>query len=435
MDFVIPKKAKTVSLVLMALGVIGLIWGFVAGEFETPGHPAHGHDRFWANVLIDGFFFFGLAAGALFFYALQYAAEVAWSAQLKRIFESMYSFLIVGGGVIILVLAIGSMHGHHLYHWMDTDIYHEFVTQESLDAKMADDHAHLVAVEDGNLEGAVANPFYDKIIANKKAYLNMGFFWIRTLVYIGVFFLYARAFRRLSLEEDRVGGTAIHTKLFKKSAVFLIFFAVFSSTMAWDWLMSIDTHWFSTMYGWYIFSGMWVTTMIFATLLVLYLKKHGYLPKVNDSHIHDLGKWMFAISMLWSYIWFSQFMLIWYADIPEEVAYYQMRFENYKGIFLTMFFVNFVIPFYALIARDAKRNPIYLVIVGVIIFFGHFVDLYMAVIPGTQYQNWDGVMLYEIMMFLGFLGFFIHWVLNYLTKAPLIPVNHPFLDESENHHI
>lgn len=434
MDFVVPKKVKTLTLILMALGVIGLIWGFVAGEFAEHGHVPHGHDRWWANILIDGFFFFGLAAGALFFYALQYVAEVAWSAQLKRIFESMYSFLLIGGGVIILVLVVGSFHGHHLYHWMDSDIYAEYVTQESLTAKIAGE-GHVVEVEGENIEGAVANPYYDSIIAGKKGYFGMAFFWLRTLLYIGIFFLYARKFRQMSLEEDRVGGTEIHFRMFRKSAVFLIFFAVFSSTMAWDWLMSIDTHWFSTMYGWYIFSGMWVTTMIFATLLVLWLKKLGHLPKVNKSHIHDLGKWMFAISMLWSYIWFSQFMLIWYADIPEEVAYYQMRFENYKGIFLVMFFVNFVIPFYALIARDAKRNPIYLIIVGVVIFFGHFVDIYMAVIPGTQHAHWNGMKLYEIMMFLGFLGFFIHWVLKYLTKAPLIPVNHPFLEESENHHI
>jgi hypothetical protein len=156
-----------------------------------------------------------------------------------------------------------------LYHWMDSNLY---------DPNHAD---------------------YDPIIAGKKAYFNIPFFWGRALVYMGIFVYFTRYFRKWSLKEDETGGTDIHYLMYRKSAVFLVFFAVFSSTMAWDWLMSIDTHWYSTMYGWYIFSGMWVTTMTFATLLTIWLKKHGYLASVNNSHIHDMGKWMFAVSMLW----------------------------------------------------------------------------------------------------------------------------------------
>ncbi len=174
------------------------------------------------------------------------------------------------------------------------------------------------------------------------------------------------------MQEDTEGGTILHYMQYRKSAVFLVFFAVFSSTMSWDVLMSIDTHWYSTMYGWYIFSGMWVTTMIFATLSIVWMKNLGYFQNLNDSHIHDLGKWIFAISMLWSYLWFCQYMLIWYSDIPEEVTYFQERYEHYMGMMWTIFFVNFVVPFYVLLSRDAKRNTKYLTRVGVIIFVSHF---------------------------------------------------------------
>jgi hypothetical protein len=317
----------------------------------------------------------------------------------------MYAYLPVGAVILVLIFLGATMHWNHLYHWMDP---------ETIDP---------------------ASPKYDSIIAKKSAYLNPTFFWARTLVYLTVFLVFSAWFRKKSLEEDRVGGTTIHYLVYRRSALFLVFFAVFSSTLSWDWIMSIDTHWFSTLFGWYVFSGMWVGAMIFATLLTLWLKGKGYLPHVNKSHIHDLGKWMFAISMLWSYLWVSQFLLIWYSNIPEEVTYFIARlFTDYKVPFLTMFFVNFALPFYVLIARDAKRNTTFLVGVGILIFIGHFLDTYLLIIPGTMFNhNHFGLM--EVGMFLGFLGLFIFTVLRALSKAPLMPVNHPFIKESEHHNI
>lgn len=398
MEFTFSGRAKTFTMVLMALGVIALVLGFITD------HSDH-HQRWWANLLVNGFFFFAIALGALFFYALQYAAEVGWSSQFKRLFEAMYSYLPVGAVVLVIVFIGATMHWNHLYHWMDSEV---------LD---------------------VNSPKYDVIIAKKQAYLNPIFFWVRTIVYLGIFLGFSAWFRKKSLEEDRVGGTKIHYLLYRRSALFLVFFAVFSSTLSWDWIMSIDTHWFSTLFGWYVFSGMWVGAMIFATILTLWLKGKGYLPHVNKSHIHDLGKWMFAISMLWSYLWVSQFMLIWYSNIPEETTYFITRlFTDYQVPFLTMFFINFALPFYVLIARDAKRNSTFLVGVGVIIFLGHFLDTYLLIIPGTMFNhNHFGLM--EVGMFLGFLGLFIFTVLRTLSKAPLVPVNHPFVNESEHHQI
>lgn len=156
---------------------------------------------------------------------------------------------------------------------------------------------------------------------------------------------------------------------------------------------------------------------------------------LNNSHIHDLGKWVFAISMLWSYLWFCQYMLIWYSNIPEEVAYFKERYDSFMYPMVLTFFVNFAIPFYVLIARDAKRNTKYLVRVGVIIFFGHAADLYVAIVPGTTHGHSHFIGWFEIGMFLGFLGLFTYLTLNALSKVRLIPVNHPFIKESEQHQI
>ncbi|MCC6599574.1 MAG: quinol:cytochrome C oxidoreductase [Crocinitomicaceae bacterium] len=392
----------------MVVGVAAAALGWFSDKTEH-------HQYWWANLLINGFFFFAIALGALFFYALQYAAEVAWSAQLKRIFEGIFSYLPLGFGIVAAIILIGQFHGHHLYHWMDPKIY-----------DTASDH-------------------YDAIIAGKRAFFSPAFFWGRVIVYGAVFIGFVRYFKKWSLKEDEVGGTEIHYRMYRRSAVFLVLFAVFSSTMAWDWLMSIDTHWYSTLYGWYIFSGMWTTSMIAATLLVIWLKKLGYLTTVNDSHIHDLGKWVFAISMLWSYLWFCQYMLIWYSNIPEEVTYFMERYEHYMTGMWTIFAVNFAVPFYVLISRDAKRNSKLLARACVVILIAHFFDLYMAVVPGTTHGHvmWGFgeahhitfAWWFEIGMFLGFAGLFVYIVLNALTKSRLIPAKHPFLSESEHHSI
>ena len=411
MEFKFEGKVKTLSLVLMAIGVIALAGGFLT---DTSDH----HQRWWANLLVNGFFYFAIALGALFFYALQYAAEVGWSAYIKRMFEAMFAYIPIGGAVILIVLLAGQFHMHHLYHWMDGSLYHEFLMPDG-------------SFSDTMEAGASMNPNYDEIIANKSAYLGGWFYWLRTIIYLATFIIFARLFRKWSLQEDVEGGTVIHYKMYRRSALFLVFFAVFSSTLSWDWIMSIDTHWFSTLFGWYVFSGMWVSCMIFTLVILLWLRSKGHFAEMNQSHVHDLAKWMFAISMLWSYLWFSQFMLIWYSDIPEEVTYFVSRFTDYKVPYLVMFFINFAVPFYVMIARDAKRNVNFILPVAVLIFVGHFVDVYLLVIPGTMFNhNVFGWM--EIGMFLGFFGLFLFVTLTRLSKAPLIPVNHPFLQESKD---
>ncbi len=400
MEFSISKNAKKLTLALITIGSVFALIGILINMGDH-----HFKTRLLTNGLINGFFFFALGLGALFFLALQYAFETGWYDSVNRVIEAVAGFLPYGMSLLALVLlTITFLDGAHIYSWMDSS--------------MTDPKSH----------------HYDEIIAGKSAYLNKGFFWIRTLAYMSVYFIFLRGFRIRSLEEDRIGGTDIHFTNYKKGALFLVFFAVFSSTSSWDWLMSIDVHWFSTLFGWYTFAGMWCSTMVVLVLTTLYLKSLGYLPKVNDSHIHDLGKWTFATSFLWSYLWFSQFMLIWYANIGEEVSYYMMRIENFKVLYFSMFFINFAFPMLILMSRDAKRNARILTFVGLVILVGHWLDVYIMVSAGSLGAN-AKIGFLEVGFALLVAGLFIRIVLNNLTKAPLTPVNHPFLDESIHHEI
>lgn len=397
MEFVVSSKAKKVTIVLMAIGIIFTLLGVY---FAIKDHHTNFQTRVLGNVLVNSFFFFAIGLGALFFLTLQYATETGWYASIKRVIEGVAGFLPYGVGLMLLILlAITLTDGGGIYPWMDSKVV-----------------AH------------------DKIIEGKSFYLNKGFFWIRTVVYLAVYLIFWNAFRKRSIQEDIEGGSAIHFKNYRRAALFLVYFAVFSSTSAWDWVMSIDTHWFSTLFGWYVFAGMWCSTMIVLVTLTLYLKKQGYLQKVNESHIHDLGKWTFATSFLWSYLWFSQFMLIWYANIPEEVTYHLTRIENFKGLYFGMFFINFAFPMLLLMSRDAKRHAGVLTIVGLIIFAGHWMDVYLMVTGGSLGKHAKFGLLELGMPFL-FLGFFIRIILMNLSKRPLMPVNHPFLDESLHHEI
>jgi len=398
MEFKVTKNANILTIVLMIVGLLFTVIGIAVEAGHDHGH--HLGTRLAGNLLIDSFFFFGIGLGSLFFLALQYATETGWYATVKRVIEAVAGYLPVG--IILMtvtLLYITLTDGAHLYLWMDAK-------------KVAE----------------------DEIMQGKSVYLNKGFFWVRTVVYFATYYIFWKGFRKRSLLEDAEGGTVIHFTNYKKGALFLVFFAVFSSTSAWDWIMSIDVHWFSTLFGWYVFAGMWCTTMVVLVTTTLYLKKRGYLPNVNESHIHDLGKWTFATSFLWSYLWFSQFMLIWYANIPEEVTYYMTRIKDFNFLYFGMFLINFAFPMVLLMSRDAKRHAGILTFVGAIILFGHWVDVYIMIMAGSMGDAaYIGFM--EIGLLLTVLGLFIKVVLTNLTKAPLSVVNHPFLDESIHHDI
>jgi hypothetical protein len=346
-----------------------------------------------------------IALAAAFFLGLQYAAEAGWATTIKRVIEAVTWYLPVGLSFLLLIFICGQLHMNTIYPWM----------------------AEGIATE--------GSENYDAVIAGKIGYFGV-FWWIRTLLYMVAWVMFTWKLRKNSMDADALGheeSKGFHLKNVKLSAWFMVVFAVTSSTSAWDWIMSIDTHWFSTMMGWYIFSGMWVSAMITVTILIVWLKKLGYLEFVTESTVHDIGKWMFAISFLWTYLYFSQFMLIWYADIPEEIVYFQTRWESYKALMWTVLFVNFAFPMIMLMSRDSKRNYFFLMFVGVIIFIGHYLDIIMVVMPGTVGHHWTGLSWMELGNFLFFLGLFMYVVLTNLSKRPLMVKNHPFLEESAHH--
>jgi len=405
LNYNFASKHKRNLFILMALGFLLLIVGFFTMHH---GHDAAAHgeehgdprmQRFWANLLVNSFFFGAIALGAVFFYALQFAGQAAWSVVFMRIFSAVGTFLPIGAGLIVLILIMGQFHVHHLYHWQDPAAY--------------------------------AN---DPILQHKAPYFHPAFFWGRIVLFLAGWIMYANWARKKSLEEDINGGVTIFKTNITKSAIFLVFFGFTSSVFAWDIIMSIDVHWYSTLFGWYVFAGMWLGAVITSIMMLLHLKGRGQMEFVNASHTHDLGKWMFAISFLWTYLWFAQFMLIWYSDIPEEVVYFQQRWDHYRGLFWITMLVNFAFPMVMLMSRDAKRNKHYLLFVGLLIFIFHWCDTFLMVMPGTVGENW-GIGFMEVGMFLLFLGFFIFWIMNSLSKAPLVAKNHPYLEEGLGHNI
>ena len=392
----ISKNTRLLSLGLILIGVISTSYAFI-----TDAHAA------WTSLLFNNYFFLGISIFAVFFVALQHVAEAGWSTVIKRVPEAIMTFLPYTCAVMIFIVVAAILHWNHIYHWMEEGIM---------------------------TEGA---PNYDKIIAGKEAYLSPIFFLVRSLIYVSVWIYCAKRLRDISLQGDLEGGLGkkSYNKGITVSAWFIVFFAISSSTASWDWIMSIDTHWFSTLFGWYIFSE-W-SAIGFTTILLfcLFLKKQGYLEHLNESIIHDLGKWVFAFSIVWTYMWFSQFMLIWYANIPEEVTYFMERIElpNYRFLFWFSAAINFVVPTIMLMSRDAKRNTNLLITASITILIGHWINSYLLFAPGTLHDH-GHLGFTELGMGLGFLGLFLFVVFRSLTTRSLEIKHHPFLEESKHLH-
>jgi len=364
--------------------------------------------RLLASLWQNNVMFTGLAIIGLFFVTIQYAASAGWSAPIKRIPLSMASWLPIAGVLMIVVWFIGS---HDIFHW-----------------------THALYGEDG-----------DEILKGKQAF----FFWpldgtsglplfyiLRMVIFFAVWYLFFIWIKREMLAEDVDGLTDHWYKLRKYSALFLIFFGVSSSVSAWDWVMSIDPHWFSTMFGWYVFASWWVMGLAFITFTVAKLKNKGYLPMVNSNHLHDLGKFVFAFSIFWTYIWFSQFLLIYYANIPEETVYFVQRLTTspYSWVFYLNIVLNFVLPFLLFMTRDSKRQITIITLVCPIVLVGHWFDFYLMINPGIMKED-GGIGLLEIGMTLVYGAAFVYVMLSSLSKMPLVAKNHPMLQESVHHHI
>jgi Ni/Fe-hydrogenase subunit HybB-like protein len=219
------------------------------------------------------------------------------------------------------------------------------------------------------------------------------------------------------------------------AAVFIVLFALtVMSSIPWLWLMSINAHWYSTMYSWYTFASSFVAGLSLITLFIVFLKNNNYLELTNNEHLHDMGKFIFAFSIFWTYLWFSQFMLIWYANIPEETVYFKPRFGGaYTGLYWLMFIINFLAPLLLLMTRDSKRRYSTMTFMSLLVLFGHWLDFYQMVFPGPLPEHVPSL-LFDFGIALGFVGLIMFVTARSLAKRPMLAKNHPFFKESIIHH-
>jgi len=374
----------------------------VKGDSEHKEHLEHVFHQLsnkpWAALYVACIFFMLLSMGTLVFYAIQQVAQAGWSPVLFRVMQGITSYLPVGSVIFFIFLVLCGLHFNHLFIWLDPEVV-----------------AH------------------DKIIANKAGYLNFPFWIVRAAIFLLGWNAYRYFSRKNCLAQDESDDNSFYKKNFNISAMFLVFFIVTESIMSWDWIMSIDPHWSSTLFGWYVFASFFVSGITMIAMVTVYLKSRGYLENVNSSHIHDLAKFMFGISVFWTYLWFSQFMLIWYANIPEEITYFVTRIQVYNLPFFGAVVMNFLFPILILINTDFKRITWILVMAGIVILLGHYVDFFNMIMPGTVGGSWF-IGVSEIASVLFFLGLFIFVVFSTLTKVPLLPKRNPYIEESKHFH-
>ena len=357
----------------------------------------------WSALYVACIFFMLIAVGALAFYAIQWVAQAGWSPMLFRVMEGITAYVLPGSIIFFVLLLLAGFHFNHMFTWMADGV---------ADPK---------------------SPNYDHIIAGKTGFLNVPFFLIRAVIFLFGWNLYRYVSRKNSIKLDETKDMSFFKKNYNAAAIFLVFFIISESMMSWDWIMSVDPHWYSTLFGWYVFASFFVSGITMITLTTIYLKNKGLLPEVTKSHLHDLAKFMFGISVFWTYLWFSQFMLMWYSNIPEEVTYFVTRIENYNLPFFGMVVMNFVFPLLILMNADFKRLNWVVVMAGIIILAGHYVDFFNMIMPATVGDQWF-IGVSEISSVLFFAGLFIFVVFTALTKAPLASEGNPYIEESKHFH-
>jgi len=385
---------------LMAVGVLSLIVGFAL--YGTHGEGT----RFWSALLHNSVYFLLIVNAAMFFFAATTLAWAGFQVAFRRVTEAIAASVIPIGAITFVILMCIVFGGKAtLYEWLD--------------------------------KGTVAK---DEVLLGKSGFLSTGFFTVYTILTIGLWIVLGWKLRALSRSIDSTPLSVEEGKkfMFKNTiwaAVYIVWFALtVASVTPWLWLMSLDAHWFSTMYSWYTFASTFVAGIALITLFVIYLKNLGYLEMVNEEHLHDLGKFQFAFSIFWTYLWFDQFMLIWYANISEETVYFKTRFEGaYQGIFYLNLIINFLAPLLIFMSRGSKRNWTTVTFMSVLLVFGHWLDVYQMVFGSTS-KDHVPMNLFDFGIALGFVGLIMWQTGRVLAKFPLLERNHPFLKESIIHH-
>lgn len=408
-QFTPSKKYNTIALLLIAIGVVAAVVLYITthGAAATPEEEHANHARFWASLLQNSVFFLLVTNAAMFFMTATALAWGGWQISFTRVTEAVSAAVpVIGVLTIAILFSIVYGGNHNIYHWTDA--------------------AHVE---------------HDAILNFKKGFLNPTFFSVVTVLTVLGWSLLGWKMRKLSRSTDTTDFDNPKEKYsfqFKNTVVAGLFMVVFALTVMsstpWLWLMSINAHWYSTMYSWYTFASTFVAGVALITLFVIYLKNKGQLQMVNKEHIHDLGKFMFAFSIFWAYLWFSQFMLIWYANISEETVYFKPRTQGaYTFVFWLMFIINFIAPLLVFMSRDSKRNYTTITYMSVLILFGQWLNFFQMVFPGPSPDKVPFIG-YDIAIGLGFVGIIMFVVARTLSKHPLIASRHPFVKESVIHH-
>ncbi|MEY3687623.1 MAG: hypothetical protein RIR84_464 [Bacteroidota bacterium] len=401
-QFEISAGYKKWTNILLGVGGLAFVLGVV---FLGMSKDELAQTRFWSVLLQNSTFFLLVVNASMFFICVTTLAMGGWQMAFRRVPEAISSVVPVFS-ILALLVFVGLIfgHKHSIYHWLDKD--------------------HVA---------------HDPILKGKSAFLNPTFFMVWTIITLLLWSFVGAKMRKLSSEADESMDQEASKKFIWNNTVwaatFIVFFALtVASTIPWLWLMSIDAHWYSTMYSWYTFASTFVAGMALVAIFVVYLKNQDYLEYVSEEHLHDLGKFMFAFSVFWTYLWYSQFMLIWYANIPEETVYFKPRMQGpYRGIFFLNLIINFVLPFLLLMRRGSKRNFTTMTFVAVLIILGHWIDFYQMVMPGTLHEHYSlGWFEFGILIF--YAGLIMYFVGRGLTKKPLLAVHHPFVKESLIHH-
>jgi hypothetical protein len=381
--------SSTLKVLILALIGIGLI-SFGLGLFLDEG-------RTWTSYLVSFFYFSCLGLGGLFFSAIQHLTKAGWSTSIRRYAEAMTSFIpfiLVGG----LILLLGSK---VLFPWTHEDVINS-----------------------------------SALIKAKTAYLNIPFMATRIVICSLGWFAFKWFIVGNSLSQDQSGDHQLTIKNVGLSIAFVLFFAFSFSFFSVDLLMSLLPTWYSTIFGIYCFAGLFQSTFAVLALMIIFIKRAGLVKGyVTVEHQHDIVKFMKGFTVFWAYIAFSQFMLIWYANIPEETEYYIMRSQNgWLAISFLLLIFRFIVPFIALLPRGLKRNENHVIAVSVLILVMQYVDIFWMVYPNFN----DGLIkfgLLEIGLFLGFLGLFLLGVTSFFKKYSMVALKDPRLHEAINHHV
>lgn len=379
------EEAPRAGRPALALGILGLAG--MAGSIATHS------EQFYHSYLIAYLFWLGIGLGGLFIVMLHHLTGSVWSVVLRRIAESLAMTI-----PLMALLFVPILFGiHDLYEW-----------------------SHPEAAS-------------DPILMKKAIWLNPVFFAIRAFVYLGIWSFLAWRLTRISLEQDKEGTADCKHRFIKTSAPGMILFALTVSFAAFDWLMSLAPHWYSTIYGVYFAMGSIMAALATVILTVMQLqKKQALIGIVSAEHRHDLGKLLFAFMILWTYMAFSQYFLIWYANIPEETIFYQRRWiGSWKGVSLLLVFGHFVIPFFVLISRPAKRSVNVLGTMAVWLLVMHWIDLYWNVMPNLRPAG-AHISPRDLTATIAIGGLVIWWFIRNLVKHSLAPVGDPKLRASIN---